>query len=145
MKKILMLTLLSSCNFFTWASSDNITNCQNLLGTWINKTGSKLFISSIVSGEINGTYNLPPKIDSTSYSVHGVTNSKKAKVDNDNVVVISFAVQWKSLGSLTSWAGVCRSTNEQAKLEVLVHDIRPNAKNANEHMHTHYEEFTPIN
>ena len=120
-----------------------IASCHQLKGYWVNDKGARINIRSTEGGQLIGTYFTPERVGNYRYRIQGVTNSKKAKAQDDNVIVISFAVQWKTLGSLTSWTGYCRTIGNTSEMKLITHDVKPNARTDNEHMHTYYEQFTP--
>lgn len=78
-----------------------------LIGKWRNQLGSMLTITAInpTTKAITGTYTSPSGAGGTNYPLIGYFNSVPSTAGN-NAVVISFTVQWGSIGSITSWNGI---------------------------------------
>src|SRR5262249_31884195 len=87
--------------------------CASPTGTWINQMGSEMVIKSVdtTTGAITGQYRTSTGA-SGWYPLVGWANSLPAAPPADNAKVISFSVNWGSVGSVTSWTGICRGTNE---------------------------------
>ena len=118
-------------------------DCDNLSGVWTTSEGSKITLGKGEGGMFSGTYQLNSKIDPNAYPLIGFVNGKAPKANFDNTKAITFVVHWGSLGSVSSWTGVCRDADEKApaRLETIGHQVRPVVRQKNEHMHTFSEDF----
>ncbi|MFT7559376.1 MAG: hypothetical protein ACI93R_001286 [Flavobacteriales bacterium] len=117
--------------------------CDDVSGTWRNALGSTLTVNKIEKGVMSGSFQLSPKIDSFQYTVVGVVNTKAKSEERSNVTAVSFSVHWDFLGSVGNWVGVCRGSKSNSKLELIGHQVVPNAGQVNEHVYTHQDVFYP--
>ena len=97
--------------------------CDNPVGAWRNHLTrpSTLTIKSADtnSGRISGTYSSPLGTGGQDYPLVGWMNRAVAVTGKDGAVILSFSVRWGSYGSVTSWTGVCRTTNNQSVLSAM--------------------------
>ena len=96
---ILLLNALISLNAQT-------PNFNRLIGKWENQLKSTLEISNVnpTTFQITGQYT---SVDAGTYPIIGYVNFQpidpSPKVNN--VLVISFAVRWGNIGTITTWNG----------------------------------------
>ncbi len=137
-RKLFALALLVSVSAESYSAS-----CTNVVGAWQNDVGSTMLVDKNEKGIISGTFQLSPNIDQFKYTMVGVLNSKPKNNEASNVPAVSFSVHWGFLGSIGNWVGVCRGDKSLSKLELIGHQVVPNAKQANEHIYTHQDTFHP--
>lgn len=121
--------------------------CDNLVGVWHNEINSTMTITSVDAntGLVTGTYH-PASLNSPEdYRVTGWINSAAPADGMDNAKVVSFAVRFGNLGSISAWTGTCRKDKKTGvpTLSTLYHLVRPNSKMAYDHIATNSEVFTP--
>ncbi len=122
-KTLFAITPLALLAFSTPASAASAPTCANPIGAWTNHLSqpSTLTIKSVDSstGEIVGTYRSPSGTGGQDYPLIGWMNQATAGSGKDSAVILSFSVRWGSYGSVTSWTGVCRTTNSQSVLSAM--------------------------
>ena len=141
-RKSLLTSLTTlACLFISQPSL--AADCGDLSGVWTTSEGAKITLGKGEGGMFSGTYQLNSKIDPNAYPLIGFVNGKAPKANFDNTQAITFVVHWGSLGSVSSWTGVCRDADENApaRLETVGHQVRPVVRQKNEHMHTFTENF----
>ena len=143
MTRKIFVTSFTTIIGMLFSASIMAADCSDLSGVWTTSEGSRVTLAKGEGGMLSGTYQLNSKIDPTVYPLLGFINGKAPKPKYDNTQAISFIVHWGSLGSVSSWTGVCRDGEEngQAKLETIGHQVRPVVRQKNEHMHTFSEDF----
>jgi hypothetical protein len=97
--------------------------CANPVGAWKNHltSPSTLTIRYIDSttGMMTGTYRSPSGTTGQDYPMVGWMNQAASAAGKDDAVILSFSVRWTSYGSVTSWTGVCRTTNNKSVLSAM--------------------------
>jgi hypothetical protein len=124
------------------ASATTSTGCGSPVGTWVNQMGSKLKIISIdnSTGAIKGEYQTASGAGGW-YPLTGWVNTAPPVQNKDNAKIISFSVRWGSIGSITSWTGFCRGTNE---LRTLWNLGRSNSDYEWDHVLAGADQFKPL-
>ena len=79
-------------------------NTSILVGTWSNQLGSKMTITSVEEGNVQGSYE-------TSVSASGCAKGTFPLVGRANLPSIGFVVSWPKCSSVTAWSGQLQ--NEQ--------------------------------
>lgn len=125
-----------------WAGTQS---CASLVGSWGNQLGSTMNIQSVdpVTGAIAGTYRSPSGTSGQQFPLVGWTNTAPAQNGQDNVTLVSFAVNWGGYGSVTSWSGLCRTQNQVPTISALWHFAQSNAQFTWSHVQTGQDVFTP--
>ena len=95
-------------------------NCQPI-GYWQNELGSVVVIEDIKDHSIIGEYRSAVGVDGQIFPLIGMINQK----ENDPSLAISFTVQWKEYGSITSWSGFLDEDEEGCYIKTLWHLTRP--------------------
>ena len=117
--------------------------CGELVGQWINQSNSRLTIAEVLpSGQLKGTFVSPSGAGESSFPLIGWVNRGQPG-PGSNVTVVSFAVRWEALGSITSWTGICYRNGSTPTLKTLWHLARPNSEYLWDHVLTGSDVFTP--
>jgi hypothetical protein len=151
---VLGVALLSAC-----ASLEaKPPTCTQPVGKWKNRQKSVLEIKTYdtATGAISGEYTSHSGASASSmpYPVVGWINSAPAESSapgkagkGDHAEVITFAVRWGTLGSISAWTGTCAVNSQSSGLEqisALWHTTRPNTGFEWDHTLTGSEVFVPI-
>ena len=151
---VLGVALLSAC-----ASLEaKPPTCTQPVGKWKNRQKSVLEIKTYdtATGAISGEYTSHSGASASSmpYPVVGWINSAPAESSapgkagkGDHAEVITFAVQWGTLGGISAWTGTCAVNSQSSGLEqisALWHTTRPNTGFEWDHTLTGSDRFDPI-
>jgi hypothetical protein len=151
---LLGVALLSAC-----ASLEaKPPTCTQPVGKWKNRQKSVLEIKTYdtATGAISGEYTSHSGASASSmpYPVVGWINSAPAESSapnkagkGDHAEVITFAVRWDALGSISAWTGTCAVNSQSSGLEqisALWHTTRPNTGFEWDHTLTGSEVLVPI-
>lgn len=119
--------------------------CDSPVGTWENQLGSTMTIDSVDpnTGAIAGRYRSPSGTSGQEFPLSGWLNRAPYVEGKDNAVIISFSVRWGSIGSVTSWSGVCKEQNRTPAIQALWHLARPNTSFVWDHVLTGNDVFSP--
>ncbi|HKR42414.1 MAG TPA: avidin/streptavidin family protein [Paraburkholderia sp.] len=148
------LALLSTC-----ASLEaKPPTCNQPVGKWKNGQKSVLNVKTYdaATGAISGEYisHSGASAGSTPYPVAGWINSAPVESSasgkagkGDHTEVITFAVRWGKLGSVSAWTGTC-GVNSQSfgaeQISALWHTTRSNTGFEWDHTLTGSDRFDPI-
>ncbi len=145
MRKVKVVIFTSFCLLcIQLLSAQSIPDLQLLKGVWCSELESSLEIQelNLETGEIGGTYTSPVGGGLQSFPLVGWVNSKPPTEGKDNVHVVSFAVRWGELGSITSWTGTFQYNDSEAPiLKMVWHLARPTTDFPFEHVITQGGEF----
>ena len=136
-----VFSLFLICQVF----SQQVPPLSRLEGTWCSELTSSLEFTEVnlETGEIRGLYTSPTGAGPQSFPLVGWVNTKAPVAGKDNAHVISFAVRWGELGSITSWTGTYQY-NEAGELilDTIWHLARPSTDYSYEHLITQSGLFT---
>ena len=132
---------------FSLAAKSSPT-CANPIGKWTNQITPKstLTITSVdaQTGQLSGSYSSPSGTAGQEFPLVGWLSKAPSALGKDNVVVISFAVNWGSYHTVTSWSGVCRSSAGSGdSLVALWHLANPVASYEWAHVLSGQDTFNP--
>lgn len=151
---VLGLALLAIC-----ASAEaKPPTCTHPVGKWQNRQKSVLEIKTYdaATGALSGEYTSRSgaSAGSTPYPVVGWKNTAPAESGapgnagkGNHADVITFAVRWGTLGSVSAWTGTCAVNAQSSGLEqisALWHTTRPNTGFEWDHTLTGSDRFDPI-
>ena len=151
---LLVLVLLTLC-----ASVEaKPPTCTHPVGKWENQQKSVLEIKTYdaATGALSGEYisHSGASAGSTPYPVVGWINTAPAESGErgkagkgNHADVITFAVRWGRLGSVSAWTGTCGVNAQSSGLEqisALWHTTRPNTGFEWDHTLTGSDRFDPI-
>jgi len=150
---VLGLAALSACT----AIEAKPPTCTQPVGKWQNERKSVLEIKTYdaATGAVSGQYtsNSGASAGSKPYPVVGWINSASVESSDsckgckgDHAEVITIAVRWGALGSVSAWTGTC-AVNSHSRLEqisALWHTTRPNSGFDWDHTLTGADRFDPI-
>lgn len=119
--------------------------CDNVVGAWHNPLNSTLTITALdpKTSQLTGNYISPSGTAGDARPLVGWVNSAAPGEKQDNVKVISFAVNWGTYGSITSWTGYVRVTDGKPVLTTLWHLSRANSSFTWDHIITNTDVFVP--
>jgi hypothetical protein len=118
-----------------------VATCGNPIGRWVNQMRSELVISAVntTTGAVSGQYRTSSGAPGW-YPLSGWWNAPPPG-SGDNAKILSFSVNWgTSIGSVTSWTGVCRGTGE---LRTVWYLGRANTSYEWDHVLAGADQFTP--
>lgn len=120
-------------------------SCNNMIGAWVNELGSTMDIASIDSSTkmIKGTYSSPSGSSGQQFPLVGWVNHLPAAPNGNNAHVVSFSVQWRQFGSITSWTGTCTNKNNTPTIKTIWNLVRSNSQFDWDHIITNSDTFTP--
>ncbi len=120
-------------------------SCESMIGSWVNDAGSTMNIVSIDNSTkmITGTYSSPSGTAGQNFPLVGWVNYLPALPKGNNAHVISFSVRWGQYGSITSWTGICTSTNNASTIKTIWNLARPNSQFDWDHILTNSDTFVP--
>jgi len=132
--------------------------CTQPVGKWQNRQKSVLEIKTYdaATGALSGEYisHSGASAGSMHYPVVGWVNSAPAEsgapgkpVTGNHAEVITFAVNWGTLGGISAWTGTCAANSQSSGLEqisALWHTTRPNTGFEWDHTLTGSDRFDPI-
>jgi hypothetical protein len=95
------------------------------------------------TGQISGTYQSPSGTSGQKFPLTGWLTKAPPVANKDNAVVISFAVNWGSYHTVTSWSGICRTTGGIDTLVALWHLADPVAGYEWSHVLSGQDIFSP--
>jgi hypothetical protein len=136
----------------------NPPTCNHPVGKWQNRQKSVLEIKTYdaATGALAGEYisRSGASAGPTPYPVVGWINTAPAesgasgKADKGNhAMVVTFAVRWGTLGSVSAWTGTC-AVNAQSsgpdQISALWHTTRPNTGFEWDHTLTGSDRFDPV-
>ena len=136
--------VLTMC-FTSQVFSQNLPPLSQLEGVWCSELTSTLEFSlvNLETGEIRGTYTSTVGGGPQSFPLVGWVNSKGPEEGKDHAHVISFAVRWGEIGSITSWTGTYEYNKEgEPILNTIWHLARPSTAYSYEHVVTQSGLFT---
>jgi hypothetical protein len=121
--------------------------CTQPVGRWRNERGSVLEIRNYdaTTGAISGQY-ISNSGTTGSDPIVGWINSAPPETKGDHAEVITFAVRWGTVGSVSAWTGTC-AVNSHSGLEqisALWHTARPNSEFEWQHILTGADRLDPI-
>ena len=148
---VLGLTLLNACT----SAVAKPPTCTQPVGKWKNQQQSVLAIKHFdpATGALSGEYisHSGASAGSAPYPVVGWLNSAPAQSSasgkGDHAQVITFAVRWGELGSVSAWTGTCAVNSQSSGLEqisALWHTTRSNTGYEWDHTLTGADRFDPI-
>ncbi len=130
-----------------WGAEAAGPNCDNLVGVWHNQINSTMKITSVDAntGLITGTYHSATLNSPQEYLVTGWVNSAAPAEGMDNAKVVSFAVRFSNVGSISAWTGTCRKDKKTGvpTISTVFNLIRSNSKQEYDHIATNGEVFLP--
>jgi hypothetical protein len=132
--------------------------CAHPVGKWENHQKSVLEIKTYdaATGALSGEYisRSGASAGSTPYPVVGWINTAPAEPaapgkagKGNHADVITFAVRWGTLGSISAWTGTCGVNAQSSGVEqisALWHTTRPNTSLEWDHTLTGSDRFDPI-
>jgi hypothetical protein len=143
----MLAVIVLSFPLAAWGAETTSPTCENLVGVWHNPINSTMTITSVdpSTGLVTGTYHSAAVSSPVDFKVTGWINSAAPVAGMDNAKVISFAVRFSGIGSISAWTGTCRNDKKTGvpTLSTLYHLIRPNSKQEYDHIATNSEVFTP--
>ncbi|CAM2070593.1 hypothetical protein SCOR_34780 [Sulfidibacter corallicola] len=144
MKKFAILTFALSFAFPLFGQSPK-PNCKNLQGDWVNELESVITINKVTEtgpgyGTFEGLYK-PPGSAGKVFALSGLYNDVAGS--GHQAKALTFSVQWRDWGTLTTWACTCQEVNGVPTLKSVLHIIRANADVAWSHVTTNTETFVP--
>ncbi len=113
-------------------------SCDSLMGAYINQDSSIVHIKVDDGGFLKGSYQSNASDDTILYPLYGVVNR------HSDLTTLSFHVSWDAFGSITSWTGYCEDDENEIKLTLMWHLVRPYVKYDWERMVTNKSVFTPF-
>ena len=128
--------------------------CTQPVGGWRNERGSVLEIRNYdaATGAISGQY-ISNSGTTGSHPMVGWINSAPFETSDsckgckgNHAEVITFAVRWGPVGSVSAWTGTCavNSKSGLAQISTLWHTARPNTSVEWDHIITGPEVLVPI-
>jgi len=132
--------------------------CTQPVGKWKNRQASVVEIKTYdtATGALSGEYTSHSGASASSmpYPVVGWINSAPAESSaagkagkGDHAEVITFAVNWGRLGSVSAWTGTCAVNSQSSgreQISALWHTTRPNTGFEWDHTLTGSDRFDPI-
>lgn len=120
-------------------------SCTNPTGKWVNELGSTLNIQSInpLSGLVSGTYISPSGTQGQSFPLVGWFNTAAPVSGQDNRTLLTFTVNWGTIGSITGWSGTCTTIQGVPTIVALWHLDSANATYSWSHVLAGEDTFTP--
>jgi hypothetical protein len=132
--------------------------CTQPVGKWKNRQKSVFEIKTydMATGAISGGYtshsgtstsSMPYPVVGWIYAAPAESSAPGKASKGDHAEVITFAVQWGTVGGISAWTGTCAVNSQSSGLEqisALWHTTRPDTGFEWDHTLTGSDRFDPI-